>query len=112
MTFLKKECNSFIEDFGKAIGKRQPFERELFGPDSCLLCLGDVGTTGKFAKQVSDHFKIGLTFVSRVNEALEGKLDPKEAQQCVQEWETWSEDTVKIYSQVFYFNVMPSKEGI
>ena len=103
--------HSFIEDFGKAIGKRQPFERELLGPDSCLLCLGDVGTTGKFAKQVSDHFKIGLTFVSRVNEALEGKLDPKEAQQCVEEWETWSEDTVKIYSQVFTSTSCPAKKA-
>ena len=111
MTFLKKECNSFIEDFGKAIGKRQPFERELLGPDSCLLCLGDVGTTGKFAKQVSDHFKIGLTFVSRVNEALEGKLDPKEAQQCVEEWETWSEATVKVYSQVFTSTSCPAKKA-
>ena len=87
MTFLKKDCNPFIEDFGKAIAKREPFQRELLTTDSCVLHLGEIGTTGKFAKQVSDHFKTGLTFVSRVNDAMEGKLDPKEAQKCVEEWE-------------------------
>ena len=56
-------------------------------------------------------FQDWLTFVSRVNEALEGKLDPKEARQCVEEWETWSEDTVKIYSQVFTSTSSPAKKA-
>ena len=98
---LAEDCINYIKCFGEALQAGQGFEEKLFTEDSCILGLTDVGQHGKLASEIGTRFKALVAIVERVNSGIARKLEPRDAQKCVEEWESWQKQAMTIIEKAF-----------